>query len=75
MDKAEFRRCVKAEFPHISVKVRTVHFDGDPRQCLTITGEKHIAEVRAVNEWARQAHILRDSNVRACKPDGSICYA
>jgi hypothetical protein len=66
----QFRKLVREKFPHITLSIRTVSFQDLARsdaKCLTVTGDKSVAELRQVNDWARQAGVLPDGNLRCYK--------
>jgi len=68
MTIAEFRKNVKTAFPHVTVSVRTVSFMDLARmtaKCLTVTGNRTLEELKQINEWAREASIVRDGSLRA----------
>jgi hypothetical protein len=71
MTMAEFRRLVRERYPHVTVRIRASYFDGDRRLCLTIRGDRP-GEAGTINDWARQAGILPDENVRAWYGDVRI---
>jgi len=67
MTTHQFRQQVRATFPHVTVKVRTVSFADlarDSKQCLTVEGERAIEELIAINALALKAGILPDTNIR-----------
>ena len=67
MTTHQFRQQVKQVFPHVTVKVKTVSFEDLARaskQCLTVTGERAIEELIAINALAMKAGILPDTNIR-----------
>jgi len=56
MTTHQFRQQVRATFPHVTVKVRTVSFADlarDSEQCLTVEGERAIEELIAINALAQ----------------------
>jgi hypothetical protein len=66
MTTAEFRKKVKSVFPHVTVSIRTVSFSDlarCSRKCLTISGDRP-GELRQINDWAREAEIIPDGNIR-----------
>jgi len=66
MTVAEFRKRVRAEFPHVKVSVRTVGFHDLARcsaKCLTIKGDRK-GEAGVINGYARRAGVVPDGNVR-----------
>ena len=70
MTIAEFRKNVKASYPHIKVSVKTVSFADlarAERKCLTITGDRNREELAQVNAWAKEAGILPDGSIRFYK--------
>lgn len=67
MTEQELRGIVKQRYPHIRISIRTVSFSDlarCERKCLTITGDRAIEEVRAINEMAKAMGIIRDCNLR-----------
>lgn len=63
----EMRKRVRAEYPHVRIKVRTVGFQDlarADRKCLTIEGDRSADEVATINEWAREAGVAPDGNAR-----------
>jgi hypothetical protein len=67
MTIAEFRRMVKENYPHVTIKVRTVSFQDLARisaKCLTVEGERSWQELAQINEWASQAGITQDGSLR-----------
>lgn len=63
----EFRKKVKAAYPSVRVRVRTVSFQDlarCSRLCLSIDGDTDIEQVRTINAWAKEAGILPDGNIR-----------
>ena len=70
MTENELRKYVKATYPHIKIKIKTVSFIDlcrDTKKCLTITGDKFWKEVKDINEKADAMGVLIDSNIR-CYP-------
>ena len=68
MTIGEFRKQVKATYPHVKVSIRTVSFSDlgrGSRACLTVTGDRP-GECGKINAWAREAGILPDGNIRVC---------
>ena len=67
MSVREFRQKVREAYPHVTVRVRTVDFTDLARtdaKCLTVEGDRTFEELQTINEWAREAGILPDGNVR-----------
>ena len=61
MTLREFRQEVKRNFPHVTIKVKTVNFTDLARasaKFLTISGANYFIEVTQINEMARAAGIL-----------------
>jgi hypothetical protein len=70
MTIAEFRKRVKHDFPHVTITVRTVNFSDlarASRACLTVTGDAP-GECGTINQWAREAGIVPDGNIRCFPP-------
>jgi len=66
MTTHEFRKAVKARFPHVTVQIRTVSFQDlarESKKCLTVSGDKS-GELKEINDLARLSGILPDGNVR-----------
>lgn len=67
MTERELRAMVKANYPHIKIKIRTVDFTDLARRsakCLTVIGDKNANELLYINTAARQAGIVPDGNIR-----------
>ena len=67
MTTNEFRGLVRKHFPHVAVKVKTVSFQDLARadaKCLTVAGDRTASELIQINDWARQAGIVPDGNLR-----------
>jgi hypothetical protein len=66
MSTHEFRAKVKATYPHVTVKITTVSFQdlarGDAK-CLTVEHDRQ-GELKQINQWAKDAGILPDRNIR-----------
>jgi hypothetical protein len=63
---AEFRRRVKATYPHVTVSVRTVDFTDLARtqaKCLTVTRDRQ-GDLVQINAWARETGIVPDGSLR-----------
>lgn len=72
MTVAEFRKKTRAAYPHVTVRVRTVSFAEcwlgfGSAKCLTLEGERSVDELRIINDWAKDAGILRDGAVHFYK--------
>jgi hypothetical protein len=68
MTTAYFRKLVKTNFPHVTIKIKTVSFEDLARaskQSLKISGEKNAEETAAINGWAKDAGILPDGNIKS----------
>ncbi len=62
-----FRQLVRENYPHITVRVKTVSFEDLARasaRCLHVEGDRSADELRQVNEWAKAAGIVPDGNIR-----------
>ena len=67
MTEKEFRATVKAQFPHVKIRIRTVSFEDLARcsaKCLTVDGDRP-GEIVAINDLARDAGITPDGNIRS----------
>ena len=67
MSTAQFRGLVRGQFPHATVKVKTVSFADLARgesQCLTTEGTRAASEQQQINQWAQQAGIQPDTSLR-----------
>ncbi|MGO9377057.1 MAG: hypothetical protein ACLP29_00735 [Dissulfurispiraceae bacterium] len=70
VSEKSLRHFVRDKYPHIKISIRTIDFGGfgfGSSKCLTITDDRNSEEVRAINDLAAQAGILRDSAIR-CYP-------
>lgn len=66
MTEHEFRREVKACWPYVTVKIRTVGFSDLARgsaKCLTVAGDRR-GDLSHINALAKLAGVLPDKNCR-----------
>ena len=66
MTVSEFRKKVKTDYPHIKISIKTASFSDLARaekKCLTVEGDRE-GELAQINEWAQEAGIIRDTNIR-----------
>lgn len=65
----EFRKEVKARWPHVTITIRNVSFSDlarDYSQCLTVNGDRR-GDIAEINALAKEYGILPDGNLR-CFP-------
>ena len=63
---SDFRKQVRARWPHVKVSIRKVGFGDLARgdgKCLTVTGDKP-GEIAEINALAKAAGIVPDGNIR-----------
>ena len=75
MNTAQFRNLVRGQFPHVTVKVKTVSFADLARaeaKCLSVEGERNGDELRQINQWAREAGIVPDGNLRCYRTNSAV---
>jgi len=67
MTEKELRKAVKEKYPHIKISIKKVSFQDLARgskKVITITGDRNKDELKEINDWAFDAGILRDTNIR-----------
>lgn len=70
MEIKEFRRKIKANYPHVQIKIKTTSFMDLARgekKTLKIINDNSLEELNQINNWAKEAGVLPDGGIRFYK--------